>query len=562
MYLLHKATLLIKRHKIERGEDLEWILKKFGTFNSLDFSSLPLTNIINIHLFSRWLILTKWLYFKSQFPEPEDASLRKIFDIADNPTSNKDDILKHIHTLTQWKLDDLETLDSGWQLQHSIQSDYTDIDTYLKLQESFKLVKLTGTSASTLMRWSKRDDNINDAQFITAQEIIQTAKSKYDYRVWLSKVLPLQDELREKKRAALVSFLIENSMRNELKGIDFNGKTYPNPKYWTSPSDLLGYFLIDVEMNACQLTSRTKQLMSSIQMFVPRCFLNLEQPLIEVSREEREDVVSINSWKQWEHIKSYNFWRAHLTIFLYPENVLRPELIRKEDKSPFFIELEDEILQKDITSENVEAALSNYLQKVLEISKLEIVGIYHELDDDNKYDGLPARINFIHVIERTLSQPAVYYYRKFDLNYNKWYACEKINCDIISNHVIPVVYNRKLYIFWLIFTEKTQDVKRQPAAGPTDSNSSSQESPKMLEIQVAWSTRNDRGWTSKKVSHQKLIHPWERPPSSYNLKPRYDERENLLWLDIFISTSKEFNTNKFYDPYSGYTKAFYKIQPL
>ncbi len=46
-----------------------------------------------------------------------------------------------------------------------------------------------------------------------------------------------------------------------------------------------------------------------------------------------------------------------------------------------------------------------------------------------------------------------------------------------------------------------------------------------------------------------MIHPWQRPQYSYNLKSRYKERENQLWLDIHISQSPEFNNTDFWDPY-------------
>jgi hypothetical protein len=362
-------------------------------------------------------------------------------------------------------------------------------------------------------------------------------------------VTPFQDELREKKRTALIRYLVEHSLRNEQPKIDFNGKEFANPRYWKDSNALLIYFLIDVEMSACQLTSRIKQAMSSVQMFVQRCFLNLEQPYVEVSREEREDTVSLNSWKQWKWMKNYRIWEANRKVFLYPENWIEPEL--RDDKSPFFKELENEILQNEITHENAEAVFLHYLQKVHEVSRLEIAGVYYELDDDNPYDNLPPNINVLHVVGRTKSQPAIYYYRQFDLNYNIWTAWEKIDLDITGDHVIPVVYNRKLHLFWLSFLEKPQKIKKQPPAKASEAPTDSPEPPKMMEIQLAWSVRKDAGWTAKKLSQQKLIHPWERPLYSYNLKPRYKSRENLLWLDIYISTSQEFNNTRFYDPYKS-----------
>ena len=553
--LLQKASLLVQRHKIVK-DDLEWLLQNFGVIQSLNFSQLPVSANPATSLFSAWLSLHKWLYFKSQYPQPEGTSLNQIFDLAQNPTSDIANIRTAISELTTWKIKDLEDLHTGLQLQHGATSSYTNIDTYIRLWQCFKQIKRIGVDASMLLAWAKRDNDTSDAQFVTAQQIKQAAKSKYDYSVWLSKVTPLQDELREKKRTALIRYLVEHSLQTEQQQLTFRGKQFANPKHWKDSNDLLSYFLIDVEMSACQLTSRIKQAIGSVQMFVQRCFLNLEQPYVEVSREEREDTVSLNSWKQWKWMKSYRIWEANRKVFLYPENWIEPEL--RDDKSPFFKEFENEILQNEITHDNAESTFLHYLQKVHEVSRLEVAGIYHELDDDNPYDNLPPNINVLHVIGRTKSQPAIYYYRQFDLNYNIWTAWEKIDLDITGDHVIPVVYNRRLHLFWLSFVEKPQKIKKQPPAKASDAPTDSPEPPKMLEIQLMWSVRKDGGWAAKKISQQKLIHPWERPLFSYNLKPRYKSRENLLWLDIYISTSQEFNNTRFYDPYKSNNGAIVK----
>jgi Tc toxin complex TcA C-terminal TcB-binding domain/Neuraminidase-like domain len=299
-------------------------------------------------------------------------------------------------------------------------------------------------------------------------------------------------------------------------------------------------------MSACQLTSRIKQAISSTQMLVQRCLLGLEQLSVEVSRSEQQDTVSENSWKQWRWMKNYRLWEANRKIFLYPENWIEPEL--RDEKSPFFEELEAEIQQKDITDENVQAAFLHYVQKVHEVSHLDIVGAYYELDDTNPNDGLPPDINILHVIGRTHSHPSIYYYRRFDLNYGEWSAWEKIDLDIQIDQVTPVVYNRQLYLFWLTIVQKPQKVKKNPPAQPSN-NTDAPEVPNQIEIQLSWSARKDNGWTARRLSKQKLIHPWQRPLFSYNLKPRYKSRENMLWLDIYITESQQFNNTRFWDAY-------------
>lgn len=451
-----------------------------------------------------------------------------------------------IAKLTQCEAQEVDDLTFALSLQYRrVSSDFTDIENYLRMDKCRRIARRIGVSAAKVSAWAKRDDNA--VQSLTAQEVRQAAKSKYDDAVWLEKVTPLEDALREKKRDALIGHLVSNSLITVNLEIIQGGKKYANPAYWRDGNDLLKYFLIDVEMSACQLTSRIKQAISSTQMFVQRCLLGLEQPRVEVSRAEQQDTVSDNSWKQWKWMKNYRIWEANRKVFLYPENWIEPEL--RDDKSPFFEELENEILQSDMTDENAEQAFLHYVQKVHEVARLDIVGAYYELDDTDPRDNLPPDINLLHVIGRTRAQPAVYYYRRFDLNYGEWSAWEKIDLDIQSDQVIPVVYNRRLYLFWLSFIEKPQKVKKLPPAKPSDQPGNSPEPPNQLELQLCWSARKDDGWTSKKVSHQKLIHPWQRPLYSYNLKPRYKSRENLLWLDIYISQSQAFNSTQFWDAY-------------
>jgi peptidoglycan hydrolase-like protein with peptidoglycan-binding domain len=551
--LLHKAAMLLQRYAITSRAELEWLIRRAAVYGGLDWNALPVAAAPAQPLWTAWTRLDSWLAFRAHYPQPEGVSLPAVFELAADATTPLAQITAALAKLTGWRETDISTLHARWGLQHNATSDYAKIETMERLARALRYVGRTGAPAATLWEWANRDDDTADRHWRSAQEIRRAVKSKYDATTWLAKVEPIQDVLRERKRTALVNYLVEHSIRTEAPMIDVGGKLFRNPRYWRDSNDLLSYFLIDVEMSACQPTSRIKQAISSVQMFVQRCFLNLEQPFVEVSRDEREDSVSLNSWKQWRWMKNYRLWEANRKVFLYPENWIEPEL--RDDKSPFFRELVSELLQNDLTDEHTERAFVHYLEKVNEVAHLDIAGVYYEVDDDNPYDNLPPNINRMHVIGRTRAQPAMYYYRRYDLNYNTWSAWEKIDLDITGNHVIPVVYNRRLHLFWLVFTEKPQKVRKQPPAKASDTPTNPPDPANMLELQLAWSVQRDGGWTTKKLSHQKLIHPWERPLHSYHFKPRYKSRENQLWLDVYISTSVQFNNNQFYDPYTNQRRA-------
>ncbi len=542
--LVHKVSVLHGKVTFEE-EELEWFIKNQASVSVLDYGSLPVKSTAPDASFANWLNLYKFAKFYTKYPEPEDASLVEILKNGIDPIVSKSNTLKLIAALTQWDETEVNALDTGFGLLHASGTlDYAKAGVYMRLEKAMKQAKLTGVECKTMFSWALRDNLQQQKQI--ASQTKYAIKSKYDSNTWLDKITPIQNKLRERKRYSLVQYHLDNSQRNESTTISVGGKDIPNPLYWKDSTAMFKYFLIDVEMGPDQLTSRLKQAISSVQFFVQRCFLNLEQRYVQVSQEDKTDVASENAWSQWKWMKTYRVWEANRKVFFYPENWIEPEL--RDDKSPFFEELEQELMQGEVTDDNAEVAFLNYLHKVDEVANLEVCGLYHEYEDLNdEYEGY--EIDNVHVVARTKDDPSTYFHRIFDMNYSTWTAWEKIDVDITGDHAVPVVYNRKLHIFWLSFIEKPQKVSKNPAAKATTGPSDAPEAQKVLEIQLCWTVKKDNGWKPKSISKLKLIHPWERPYFSYHLKPFYKSYTNELWLDLYITTSKEFNERKFYDPY-------------
>jgi Neuraminidase-like domain len=245
-------------------------------------------------------------------------------------------------------------------------------------------------------------------------------------------VKPLNDVLREKQRDAMVAYLLA---RPDIVGAEV-----------TDINRLFEYLLIDVGMGAAMMTSRLKQAISSVQLFTQRYFLNLEANLAPALLDD----------KQWEWMKNYRVWEANRKVFLYPENWIEPDLRLAKDKSPFFKDFENQLLQNEVTEINVETALLSYLEKVDEVSRLEICGVYEENE---------GGVDLFHVFGRTSNKPAVYYYRQFDALLKVWTPWEKVTLDIEGDELIPVVWNRRLCLFWATFEEKPE--KKSAVVGPS-----------------------------------------------------------------------------------------------
>ncbi len=265
--LLHKVSLLVRRQRIRSADDLEWILESGGGFGLLDLGSLPVDAPPAQPLFPPWLALRQWLDLRERYPEPEGSSLRNVFDLAGAvggggaPATPIGDLRTAIHDLTRWSVADLEAVHDALGLSYKkAANDYLSVETWIRIDKALAVVRRLGVSAALARGWSRRDADPDPEGTISA--IRAAARSKYDDPTWLATATPLIDVLRERKRDALIRYLIETSLRTEKPTVSAGGKTWRNPRYWDEPDDLLRFFLIDVEMGACQLTSRIKQAIS------------------------------------------------------------------------------------------------------------------------------------------------------------------------------------------------------------------------------------------------------------------------------------------------------------
>ena len=292
----------------------------------------------------------------------------------------------------------------------------------LRLQAAVRLTRRLGVLPAQLFQWATVAPSAAQAQ-----DIKQTIKALYDEETWLTVAGALHNRLRESQRDALTAYLL--------------------PRLGLSDSNqLFEFFLIDVDMGACMATSRIKQAIASVQLFVQRCLMNLE-PAVGPTTIDPD---------LWQWMKQYRMWEANRKVFLYPENWLEPEL--RDDQSPFFKELRTELLQSDMTPEVAETALLHYLTKLDQVDRLEICGLYWQLETDET----GQTIDVLHVFGRTFAIPHIYYYRRLK-NRSVWTAWERVDLDIAGDHLLPVVFNRRLYLFWPIFTQKVPaDQRFQP----------------------------------------------------------------------------------------------------
>ena len=272
-------------------------------------------------------------------------------------------------------------------------------------------LKSLGVPAARALAWTGAELTADDAE-----AIVQAARARIETARWPEIAVPLRDALREKQRAALVACLVAQ-----------HGLSDPHALYQ--------HFLLDVEMGAETLTSRIRLAISSLQLYVQRLLMNLEDWGL---REQDAE----HCRQQWPSLKNYRVWEANRKVFLYPENWIEPEL--RKDKTALFRALESELLQGDLTSVAAERAVRNYLDGLEEIGKLEICALTADPEPNAE---------ILHVFGRTRSVPKSYYYRRREKDL--WSAWEKLEIGIDSDHLIPVVFDRRVYLFWPEFSEQT-----------------------------------------------------------------------------------------------------------
>lgn len=254
-----------------------------------------------------------------------------------------------------------------------------------------------------------------------AQNLKNALKAKYEPETWQQIAQPIYDKLRQHKRDALVAYLL-----------------HTNRDLFDSMEEMYEYFLVDPGTEPVVQTSRIRLATASIQLFIQRCLLNLENRW-----NKKVPPGAINS-KHWMWMNRYRVWEANRKIFLWPENWLEPEW--RDDKTNFFKELEGKLLQSDVSTDVVEDCFFGYLKGLEKIARLEIVAMYCE------EDPVTPEANKLHVIGRSYGMPHSYFYRSYAQQ--MWTPWEPIDAEIDGDHIVTVMWRGRLHIFWVTFLEK------------------------------------------------------------------------------------------------------------
>lgn len=258
---------------------------------------------------------------------------------------------------------------------------------------------------------------------------------------WAKVIGPVDETIRGRQRDALV---------DHLRHSDF-------PQF-TTDLDLYDYFLLDVSAGGCATTSRVVSATNSVQQYIRRIRLNLEQDRRDPDDPQRL-AVPPEAFDPDELVAriSSAAWVANRKIFLWPENYLTPDL--RDDKTPLFTELEGDLLQRPIDDQGVLDAYAGYLAGVEELAGLQFAGAYHQKDTARKKDVL-------HLFGATRTDPPLFYYRTLENAFygqtahggaTIWTPWRKIDLQVGARRLAPVVLNGRLTVFWAEYATKSEN---------------------------------------------------------------------------------------------------------
>ena len=307
-------------------------------------------------------------------------------------------------------------------------------------------------------------ENLANADRLNARRLLRV---RYNLVDWLGALKSLMDPIRERKRDALVAYLLA-----------------ANPALTGKP-DLYDYFLADTEWSSKMPSSRLVHAHSTLQLFIRRCIEGLEPTAVA-------DLDGDADWSSWDSIKNYRVWEVGKKVFVEAQYYIRPEW--RDDKTELFADFENTLLQNEINDENISAAFEGYLDRLDQIAFLDVLATCYDFDLQN-----------LHVFAASKGgEPRTYFHRVLQRE-RVWTSWRKIDLDIAGEHLIAFFRNKRLYLAWATFQEKGDDQQKatypQPASGEQDLPKSK----RWTEISLAVSEYTGKKWLPRRVSEYPLL---------------------------------------------------------
>jgi hypothetical protein len=472
---LAKAAIFINGFSLDIDE-INYLQSHSSDFAKFDVSAITLP---------AWERVLAYTNLRNSLPKL-DKSLIDLFKWASTvpgsgPSPKPAEIALNINKATNWVTAEVAALIEQLNLSDPVL--YLNEAALVKLQTAVTVVDKIGTDIPRIFKWADPLAKFWPSHAI-AIDMHNTIRSRYSLSDWEQLAQPLHNELRMNQRDALIAYLVVQPVLKEWGVVDVDS--------------LFEFFLIDVQMGACLQTSRLKQAISSVQLFVQRCLLGLEE---EKNPSIKNDTLDR---KRWEWMSKQTIWTANRKVFLTPENYLISSL--RDDKSPLYSTLESDLMQQDVNMQAVVDSVKSYLFGMDQVSNLAVQGLFQDDDNANKT---------IYIVAKTRAAPYLFFYRTYSTA-NMWSpGWQAIPVDIPTYHVdahdsysaadgsfvIPVVLNTRFLVFFAQMTLKSSPpdtLSTIQLAAPTTVGAVQRL--QTWEIKLGWTELRNGKWSPKQLT--------------------------------------------------------------
>ena len=502
--LFDKIAFLINESQLTK-EEISYITKNKDLFDDFDINLIPIKRELsnNGEIDRNAILLTKqWLRIFDIFEFKDKLKLSE-YTFADLlNSSDLSDFKTKLSDITSWKIENINSLIDYFNLNIKNFATEKWLIIFHKCMKLISKLRINISAASELA--------FKEPNFSLSENLILEIRSKYENEQWLKVSRGINNLLREMQRNALIEYLIPRMRKYNVK----------------NSSHLYEFFLLDVENNSCVVTSRIRNAISTVQIFINRCLMNLEPEI-------KPSAIDTNTWKWFQN---YRLWEAGRMVFIFCPWYMRPEL--RHDKTELFKDFQNDVLQSDTDIDQIEKAFHNYLNKFNNISNLSVCGFYWE--KNYNFHGKEDDVDVLHVIAKTNNNPITYYYRKL-LNGVKWTPWEKVNIPFTNNddikgtvHITPIVFNKKLYVFWLQFLVTPNPKQTIPGDKPENIHHNIYAS-----LCSSVYDQKNREWQDPKIYSSKLfLYRSENTESFYNdiitkAVINKNEKYHTINIDVF-----------------------------
>ena len=128
-----------------------------------------------------------------------------------------------------------------------------------------------------------------------------------------------------------------------------------------------------------------------------------------------------------------------------------------------------------------------------------------------------------HIFARTYNAPHKWFYRRLDRG-RAWTPWEKMDVDIEGDHLVPVIFQNRMHLFWTVFREKSKPMPElKKGAAPFKLG-------KDWEIGLAYSVYDRGRWTRKQLSSANVVDNFKFQSISRSENGPRPSIEGSAWL--------------------------------